>query len=96
MQDDKAIVGVVAVRNHTPDLIPFQHRDVGGIQKRVHINNIPNWHAFGMELGNLIEKVVKGPSLWRIAMGGFDHPDGSASEYDEYPLARAHAFITPN
>ena len=95
VQDDKAIVGVVVFGDHTSNFIPFQYRDIGGIQKRVHVNDIPIGHTIGIEFGDLFEKVVKSLSLRRIAMGSCNHSDGPAGEYDEYPFFGTHSFITP-
>ena len=94
VEHHKAVVVVVVIGDELADGVPFHDGDVGGIQKRLHVHDIPVGHGLGVKLGNAVKEIMKRILLRGIAGWRIDHADGPAGIDDKDFLHVHHPIST--
>ena len=65
MEDDEAVIGVIAVLYGFRDLVPVLPADIGRIEERIKLHEIPGRHFFGGQVPDSIEDLMKLPGVGR-------------------------------
>ena len=78
VQHHKAVELMVPVRDGLADGAPLVHGDVGGIQQRVHLHQLPVRHVRAGQLRNGGKPARKAARLGRVALLAGHHADGAA------------------
>ena len=85
VEDHKAVIGGVIVRDRRADGVPFLHRHVGGIQQRVHLHIVPCGHIRPPQLGDVLQRAAEIALARLVSLGAAHHADGAAG-VDEQDL----------
>ena len=90
VEDDEAVIVVIALRDRTAHLVPFAHGHVGRVEQRVKLHDIPLRHRVPVEIRNRAQQPAERAAARHIAALARDHADRPA-RVDDANAAFFHA-----